>query len=232
MKKDLKVLVADDESLARRRLSRLLEAMPDVTVAGECETGEEVLAAVAKEEVDVVLLDIQMPGLTGLEAKGLLGEEGPVVIFTTAHPEHALEAFEVGAVDYVLKPIEPARLAKALERARGLVENTPHLDRLPLVSAGEVRLVDPELVTHALFDGHLVTVHLESEAILTDLSLQDLERRLPRLERVHRRALLNLACVERLKPQPSGGYVALTRSGKEVPISRQSARKLRRLLGV
>jgi two-component system LytT family response regulator len=129
----LRVLVADDEVMARRRLLRLLEAMPDVEVAGECEDATEVLRRVraatveqgddkgegeSSSRIDVVLLDVQMPGLSGLDALALWPADGPVVIFCTAHGEHAVAAFDVGAVDYLLKPIEVGRLKKALGRAR------------------------------------------------------------------------------------------------------------------
>ena len=110
----LRVLVADDELLARKRLARLVGAIEGAVLAGECESGEGVLARLLERDVDVVLLDIHMPGLTGLETLELLPEEGPVVVLCTAHPDHAVEAFEQGAADYVMKPVEAGRLKKAL----------------------------------------------------------------------------------------------------------------------
>jgi two-component system LytT family response regulator len=110
----LRVLVADDEAIARKRLVRLLTALPDVVVAGECADAHEVLARVRGGEVDVVLLDIQMPELSGIEALQLFPVDGPLVIFCTAHTAHAIAAFDLGAIDYLLKPIEAARLRKAL----------------------------------------------------------------------------------------------------------------------
>lgn len=232
----LRVLIADDELLARRRLSRLLSSMVGVEIVAECETGEEVLQILEHEPVDLAVLDIQMPGLTGLDVSGLLGSDGPRVVFATAHAEHALEAFDVGAVDYVVKPIDAARLAHAVERTRRSIPTsarTPE-ERLALMVGGEVLLIDPRDVTHALFDGHLVTVHTKRGELLTEMSLQELLRRLPRerFERVHRRALLNLDRLVRLKPLPSGGYLAGTDDGAEVPVSRGMARKLRRRLGL
>jgi two-component system LytT family response regulator len=114
----LQVLVVDDEATARRRLMRLLQSVPDVRLCGECADADEALERVRAGGVDVVLLDIQMPGLSGLDVLGLLPDDGPVVIFCTAHAEHAVSAFDVGAVDYLLKPVEAGRLRKALERAR------------------------------------------------------------------------------------------------------------------
>jgi len=233
----LRVLIADDEAMARRRLLRLVSALPDVAIVGECQSGEEVLSRVRGGDVDVLLLDIQMPGLSGLETKALMSEGQPYVIFTTAHPEHALEAFDVGAVDYVLKPIEAARLAKALERARryrdtATGEGAADIDRLAVPTSKGVVLLDPQEVSHAVFDGQLVTIHLRGGTILTDMTLQDLAQRLERhaFERVHRRALLNLAHVTRLEPIETGGYVAITAAGQRVEVSRQAARDLRRRL--
>jgi two-component system, LytTR family, response regulator len=247
----LSVLIADDELLARKRLTRLLSAMPEVALCGECKDGEEVLARVREGGVDIVLLDIQMPGLTGIDAMGLLPKDGPYVIFCTAHPDHAVEAFDAGAVDYLLKPIEPARLKKALDRAKGRdaqkrfhaeverrqQEGAPKagaLQRLAISTRQGIVLVDPLAVSHATLDGELVTVFTPQGEYLTDYSLQELQDKLPgdRFERVHRRALLNLEQVARLEPVETGGYVARTHRGHSVDISRQAARDLRKRLGL
>lgn len=235
----LRVLIADDEMVARKRMTRLLGSVPDVELVGECASGDEVLAALEEADADVIVLDIQMPGLSGLETKALLADDAPYVIFATAHPEHAVEAFDVGADDYILKPIEAQRLAKALERARKTLSptalsSTDPLDRLPVSTRGGVRLVDPDSVSHAVFDGTLVTVHTGGDALLTDMSLQDLSERLDPtvFARVHRRALLNLRRVAQLEPLPTGGYVAVTDDGAKVDVSRQAARRLRKRLGL
>ena len=189
------MLVADDEAIARKRLVRLLAAMPDVAVAGECADAHEVLERVRAGGVDVVLLDIQMPELSGLEALQLFPADGPVVIFCTAHTAHAVAAFDVGAIDYLLKPIEAARLRKALERARDRdarrryrdelarfksrgAQDEP-LDRLALPTRQGIVLLDPATVSHAELDGELVTVHTADAQYLSALSLQELESRLP-----------------------------------------------------
>jgi two-component system LytT family response regulator len=247
----LQVLVADDEAIARKRLLRLLAAMPDVAVAGECADAREVLERVRAGGIDVVLLDIQMPELSGLEALQLFPADGPVVIFCTAHTAHAVAAFDVGAIDYLLKPIEAARLRKALERARDRDERRRYadelsrfkargdqpekpLDRLALPTRQGIVLLDPLTVSHAELDGELVTVHTADAQYLSALSLQDLEGRLPgdRFARVHRRAIINLEHVVRLEPNEVGGYTARTRNGSAVEISRQAARDLRKRLGL
>jgi len=241
----LRVLVADDELLARKRLTRLVAAMPEVELAGTCASGEEVIERVKAGGVDVVLLDIQMSGLSGLEAMALLPPGGPYVIFCTAHPAHALAAFDAGAIDYVLKPVEPARLQKALERAgsrearqRYAAEADRHHaggpSRLAIETRQGIVLVDPDAITHAVLEGELVIVFTMQGAYLTGFTLQELERKLPegRFERVHRRALVNLEHVERLEPLPTGGFIARTRGGQAAPVSRQSARALRRRFGI
>jgi two-component system LytT family response regulator len=243
----LRVLLADDELVARKRARRLLEEIGGIEIAGECGNGLEVLERLAHEDVDVVLLDIRMPGLDGIETKKRIDDEGPYVIFTTAHAEHAVDAFDVGAVDYVLKPLDSTRLARALERARQrlaapAIEQRPAergtIDRLPITTQKGVRLIDPNDITHASFDGELVTIYVRktpsgSEPILSDLTLAAIEERAPQLfDRVHRRALLNLRHVDRLEPKESGGYVAITSSGDRVEVARQAARALRRRLGL
>ncbi len=246
----LRVLVCDDEMIARKRASRLLSEMEGVEVVGECESGDELLAKLGEDEIDLVVLDINMPGMTGIEAAMKMPEERPYIVFLTAHPEHALEAFDVGATDYLLKPVDDARLKKALDRARkqldaptgggggpgtaGVGSDGAPLARLAIETKGGVVLVSPDEVTHAVFDGQLVTVHTKEKSYLSDATLQDLEDKLPKghFERVHRRALVNLHQVERLEPVLSGGYVARLNGGKTADVSRQAARKLRRRLGI
>jgi two-component system, LytTR family, response regulator len=239
----LRVLIADDEQLARARLTRLLSAMEDVAIVGEAKDGDEVLVKVRAGGIDVVLLDVQMPKLTGVEAMALWPADGPWVVFCTAHAEHAVKAFEVDAVDYLLKPVEPDRLKKALDKARAketkerfsaAVKKHQAIPRLPVQTRQGVVLLDPQAVTHAVLDGELVTVHTKDASFLTDYTLNDLELRLSggTFERVHRRALLNLEAVARLEPLETGGYLARTTTGHSVEVSRQAARDLRKRLGL
>jgi len=241
----LRILIADDELVARKRLARLLAAFPDTTVCGEAADGEAVLAAVRQGGVDVVLLDIHMPGLSGLDALALLPEGSVHVVLVTAHADHAVDAFEHGAVDYVLKPVEAARLQKALERvrarlsprteaARASAPSARNLARLPIPTRSGIVLVDPDAISHATLEDELVTVFTTQGDFLTDFTLQELMDRLPPegFLRVHRRALVNLAHVTRLEPLETGGYLARTPRGHSVEVSRQSARELRRMLGL
>lgn len=233
----MRVLVCDDEEMARKRLVRLLTAMPDVVVAGEIDDGAKLASAVAEHRPDAVLLDIQMPGLNGMDAAALLGERGPAVVFCTAHAEHAVDAFALGACDYVLKPVEAGRLARALARVQPRAAGSnaaAAVARLAVPTRRGVVLLDPAEVTHATLDDELVTVFsTTSEPLLTDFALSDLEERLPqdRFVRVHRKALVNLAAVKRLDPVDTGGYVARLPGG-DVIVSRAAARELRRRLGL
>lgn len=238
----LRIVVCDDELMARKRVMRLLGEMRGIETVIECESGEEVLARLRDDDVDVAILDINMPGMSGIDTVLAMPEERPYVVFLTAHPEHAVKAFDVGAVDYVLKPVDDARLAKALERARHFLDHgtaadaaaAPKLNRIAFPTHHGAAIVDPGDITHATFDGTLVTVHTTSQEILTDDTLHDLESKLPPgpFERVHRRAIVNLEHVDRLESVDSGGYVARLTTGKRVDVSRQSARKLRRRLGL
>lgn len=238
----LRVLVCDDELMARKRVLRLLGELEGIEAVIECESGEQVLERLVQDEVDIAILDVNMPGLSGIETVLAMPEERPYVLFLTAHPEHAVKAFEVGAVDYMMKPVDDARLAKAIERARAFLDaghqnepTEPKLAKLAIATHDGAALVSPAEITHATFDGTLVTVHTGARTILTDDTLQDLEVKLARagsFERVHRRAILNLDHVERLESVDSGGYVACLPQGKRVDVSRQSARKLRRRLGL
>lgn len=237
--KPLRVLIADDERMARQRLGRLLSLVPGVEIVATCENGDQALRWLEDAAVDVAVLDIHMPGRTGLALSEVAAEWGVEVIFATAHPEHALEAFEHGVADYVLKPIEADRLTLALDRVRARMQHEPPgvdapVDRIGFTVREEVRLVAPGDISHAVLDGELVHVFVAGEDLLADTSLAELERKLPRgmFERVHRRALVNLAHVDRLRPQPSGGYLAIMTSGDEVPVSRQAARSLRKRLGI
>ena len=228
----LRVVFADDEKMARRRLRRLLEALGDVAILAEERSGEAVAAHLDPAEVDVALLDIDMPGEDGLSVARLAARRGVPVIFVTAHAEHAVGAFERGAVHYLLKPIDLDRLDAALERVRQLrADRDDPLARVALTVGDEVHLVDVTAISHAVFDGNLVTVHTDEREYLSSESLQVLERKLGgALLRVHRRVLVSLSHLDRLRPLPSGGYTAVMRSGAEVPVSRQAARDLRKRL--
>lgn len=232
---ELRVIIAEDEATARRRLRRLLGEQPGVELLGEAEDGVELLELLRRTEPDLVLLDIRMPRLSGLDALALMDPDGPEVVFTTAYAEHAVQAFEHGVADYLLKPIEGERLAQALERVRARrAARDPGAGRLPARVVVPTRhglvLLRPDEISHALIEGASCVVVARGQRFITDFRISDLERRLPpeRFRRVHRQALVDLERVERLEPAASGGYTAHLHGGHEIPVSRQEARRLRR----
>ena len=230
----MKALIVDDEPLARRELRRLLAAHPEVEVVGEAGDAAAAGAAIAVSRPDLVLLDIHMPGPSGFELLETL-DDAPQVVFTTAYDAHALRAFEVGAVDYLLKPIVPARLAAAIARVAERLARPalPHLadDRPLLLRDGDrtwlVRLRDVECFEAF---GNYVQVHFAGRSPLLLRSLQQLEERLDpavfvRASRTH---LVNLAHVERLETGARGELVAHLRGGRTVPFSRRQSLAFRR----
>ena len=244
----LRVVIVDDERMARQRMGRLLGGVAGAELAAEHESGAALLAWLEEHEADVVLLDIHMPGLSGLEVARRIADNGPLVILSTAHPDHALEAFECGAIDYLVKPVDGERLQRALARARdtrarthgssssGSPTNAGALSfaRLAVSTRQGFVLLDPRHISHALLEDELVAIVAEGTTYLSDQPLAHLQERLPRelFERVHRRALLNLEHVVRLEPNEAGGFLAHTRAGHAVEVSRQAARELRKRLGL
>jgi DNA-binding LytR/AlgR family response regulator len=243
----IRAVVVDDEPLARKRLRRLLGAHTDVEVIAEAAGGDEAAGVVLRERPDVVFLDVQMPGASGIEAlrtlRASLGEgECPAAIFTTAFEEHAATAFELDGVDYLLKPIESARLAEALERLRRRLGASPPTTDAP-ASTGHLAALSGERIVSLAFDevaclaveDGLVFAHTARGRHRVRATLNELEQRLetPPFVRVSRSAILNLAWIAHLEPEDSGTYRARLRAPLELAlaVSRRRARELRGLLG-
>lgn len=238
----LRVLIVDDESMARTRVRRILSEMSGLEILGEAANSGEARDFLERGDVDLMMLDVAMPGTNGIELLESLGDDAPMVILCTAHREHAVDAFALGAVDYVVKPVDAARLQLALGRAKARMDQrqmkfTPQstqVPRLPIKTQKGVLLIDPATITHVVLDGELIKVVTLSGAHLSDMRLTELEERFdsPNFLRVHRRGIVNLAHVTRLAPLPTGGYTAHLEGGGEVEVSRQAARELRRALGL
>jgi two-component system LytT family response regulator len=230
----VRALIVDDEPLARRELLRLLEAHPEVQVVGEAGSAAEAESRIAATDPDLLFLDIHMPSRTGFELLESL-DRLPLVVFTTAHDAHALLAFEVGALDYVLKPVSPARLAAAIARvSERLREPQPAwapLDRPILVREGSnnwlVRLREVETFEAA---GNYVQLRFGSHRPLLLRSLATVEQRLDPAHffRASRSVIVNLEFVERLDTDVRGNLVARLRGGREVPFSRRQSQEFRR----
>lgn len=254
----LRAVVVDDESLAREELQFLLHNTGAVEVVGVAATGEEALRLVAALHPDVVFLDVQMPVLDGFQvAAGLLeAERPPMVVFATAYDEYALKAFEVHALDYLLKPLEPARVNRTVKRLQELAGSearetalgrrledflaqlqrpaTP--PRLPLEREGRVVLVSPGELLFAYADRRGSRVRTATEEFATALTLRQLEEKLSGGEfvRVHRHYLVNLERVREFIPWPGGtaSLVLADKNRTHVPVSRQRVAEVRARLGL
>ena len=217
----LRVVIADDEPLVRAQLLRLL-AEHDVEIMGECADGESVLREVQHHRPDALLLDIQMPRLDGLEvARRLAGERGPCVVFVTAYEQHAIDALRAHAVDYLLKPIEPADLAAALGRVRDRVARSRSpITRLTLRGRSGLTVLDLATVDRIIADGNYVTAYAAGRAHTVRRTLASIEAQLDprRFARVHRSAIVNLTSVREVQPWFRGEYVAVLTSGAKVRI--------------
>ncbi len=233
----IRALVVDDEEPARSELRYLLGADPDVEVVAEAPGVDAALAAAGGEELDVVFLDIELPGATGLQAAPLLRDRPrpPAVVFVTAHAQYAVDAFAVEAFDYLLKPIDPERLARVLERLRERsAESALPLERLPVVAARGTQLLEVDQVHYIQADGDYSRVHTYDRSLLCTASLRELEDRLPaaRFARIHRSYLVNLAKVAGVRRVPPDRLrlVLSDEARTELDVSRRQARGLRERL--
>lgn len=234
----MKALIVDDERLARAELRRLLAAHPSVQVVGEAANAVEARAAIGELAPDVIFLDVQMPGGSGFDLLDSL-DTVPAVIFTTAFDHYALRAFDVSALDYLLKPVDPARLAHALDKL-GRRTGAPQ-DKLAQPD-GKVFIKDGErcwfvaLEQIMLFEseGNYTRVYFDHNRPLLPRSLNQLEARLDpeRFLRVSRRQIVNLDFVAGIAPGPAGGMVLTLKDDLKVPMSRRRAAQFRQLNGL
>jgi DNA-binding LytR/AlgR family response regulator len=245
----IKVLIVDDEELARARLTSLLRSLTDVECVGEAENGIEAVRKVKELAPDLVLLDIQMPGMNGFEVIEAL-EDVPLVIFATAYDEYAIKAFEVNSIDYLLKPVEKERLSQAIERARKLLSGGPDLrreidrlatlvgargiDRLPVVKGKRIVLVDHDDVVWVGASDELVFVYTRDARYLANMTMGELEARLDpqAFFRVHRSSIVNLKHVAEIVPWFAGKYKIILDdpARTELVLPRARAKKLREIL--
>jgi two-component system response regulator AlgR len=231
----LRVLVVDDEPPARERLSRLVEELPDIELAGVASTGEEALLLTGSLRPEVVLLDIRMPGMDGLEAAHHLARmpEPPAVIFTTAFDEHALAAFEAQAAGYLLKPVRPEKLQEALARARR--PTRAQLARIADSAAGprtriavrlrdELRLIPIENVLCFIAEQKYTTLRHTGGEELIEEPLKELEDEFAaRFVRVHRNSLVAVEHVQSLERDADGRHTVRLRGGATLAVSRRLA---------
>ncbi len=247
----LRVLIVDDEAPARRDIRRMLGKMEHIAIAGEAADGLEAVEMIQKTHPDVVLLDIQMPGLDGFQVIEKLEnmDEMPAIIFITAYDQYAVRAFEVHAVDYLLKPVEEERLVEAIERMRrirkGLEQSSDLVallrtigggsKRIPVrQGAGHVMVSEEDILYATLASGD---VFIATEGIEGATNFRSLDRLLQELTpgkfvRAHRSYIANLQKIHEITPRPGGSYRLRlgNANGPVIPLSRTQARELRKLL--
>ena len=237
----LTALIIDDEAPSREELRALLEAEADIEVLGECANAIEGLAAIHRLRPQVVFLDIQMPRLSGLEMASLIDPTVmPHIVFVTAFDEHALKAFEEHATDYLLKPIEPQRLAKTLNWLRTgarqastlpALTSTEPLRQIPCIGRSKIYLLGLAEVEYVHTDIAGVQVVSAERTGVTELTLKTLQERTPLL-RCHRQYLVNTDQIAEIELLDNGAAEILTRSGKRVPVSRRYLREMKDRLSI
>jgi two-component system LytT family response regulator len=249
----VQALVVDDEPLARRRLIALLADEKDVEIIGEAGSGSAAVEAISGKRPDLVFLDVQMPGLDGFGVlRCTLGAHAPAVIFVTAYDEHAIRAFEVQAVDYLVKPVSPARLHQAVSRGVSRVrstttqDNARSLDRLlasvaepepqgPRISLkrdGAVVFVSIADIEWVQADGDHLAIHTTREAFSIRETLSEFHGRLPaeQFARIHRSVVVNVARVQEIRSVAKGGYLVVMRDGTQLRSGRRHREAVQRLL--
>ena len=251
----IRTLIVDDEPVARRGLARHLSEQADVQIVGQCGDGEGAIAAIAELAPDLVFLDVQMPGLSGfdvIDAVGLV--RMPPTIFVTAFDQYAVRAFDVHAIDYVLKPIDAERFRRALDRARrqiglpispqasslaaafedlGCPAPPRHAKRLAIKSTGRTLLVEVRDVDRIEAAGNYLEVHVGTTVHLLRETLANLESRLDpeRFVRVSRSTLVSIDRVRELQPMFNGDFVVILKNGTRISGSRRYREALDRLIG-
>ena len=248
----IKTLVVDDEPVARSLLREELERIPGIAILGEASNGREALQKIGKFKPDLVFLDLQMPVMSGFEVvRGLTGSPLPIIVIVTAFDQHAIQAFEAGAIDYLLKPVSEARLQKAVARAKGLinrpVEIADQVARIASVSTpsspiksrkivgrsgADYVLLDADEVLAFQADRELVWIITARQRLLATQSLRAIEQRLgePQFQRVHRNALVNVNHVRKLSALSSQRWCITLSNALQLVVSKRQAHKIREIL--
>ncbi|MDR3136991.1 MAG: LytTR family DNA-binding domain-containing protein [Coriobacteriales bacterium] len=236
----LRAIIVDDEAPARSELHFMLDETGQVEVVAEAANVREAVERLKEKGGNLMFLDIQMPGATGLQLADALArlKYPPAIVFVTAYSEHAAKAFDVNAIDYLVKPVETDRLLKALAKVKNYLSHTARgtqAERVPVEKGGKKLLVSTDKIHFIMAKDDYSYLHTEQDRYLSTVSLAQLEAKLEKHNffRVHRRYLVNLACVEEVTPV-SGGTLLLTLTGEEekVPVSRRRVASLKKALGL
>lgn len=246
----MKTLIVDDEPIARQILREELDLLAGVSVVGEAADGREALQRIEELNPDLVLLDLEMPVMGGFDViRNLRGPKPPVIIIVTAFDRHAIQAFEAGAIDYLLKPVSESRLRKAVDRARALRGNpreaaesvarlsgmdahSPAGSKIVGRAGSDYFLLDPSEVVAFQADGELVWIIAAKQRFLAAQSLRAIEARLPQpaFQRVHRNAIVNTNHIRKMAVMSSRRWMLTLSNGQELVVSKRQVHNIRRLL--
>lgn len=243
MNKPLQILIVDDEELARRLIREYLQTHRDIEIIGECENGLEALQAIPEQNPDLIFLDIQMPKLSGLEVLELSGRDTGV-IFTTAYDQYALKAFDLHAVDYLLKPFSQQRFDEALAKGRKMLGQAnpglhdllarpiSKLERIVIRDRGQLHVIPVDQIDYVEAQGDYIKIHTAAKSHLKTQSLSELEAQLDsnKFVRIHRSYLIRLAALKGLQRAGKDAQVALMLNGAQLPISRAGYERLKSML--
>lgn len=253
--KKIRALVVDDEPFARERVRRLLERDGEVVVIGECKDGFEAVAAIEEQTPDLLFLDVQMPGKDGFGVlTDIAADKTPVVIFLTAYDRYAVRAFETAALDYLLKPFDEERFAKALARAKSRLASLPqtddetptattdaasgaiastHLERIIIRTGGRVLFRSASEIDWVEAYGNYARLHFGKSAYLLRETIGNLETQLDpsKFARIHRSTIVRLDRIREMQPQLAGQYRAVLRDGTTLTLSRRYRKNLKHPLG-
>lgn len=228
-------VIVDDVPLARERVRLYLQDEPDITVLGEASNGADAVRLIEREAPDLALLDVRLPDFDGLEILARLApQRRPATIYLTAHDEHAIAAFDVQAVDYLLKPFSRERFARAIARARERIAPSEAPARIAVRDRGRIDLVPVRDIDYIDAAGHYVCLHVGRRVHLMRLGLSELEAQLDpaRFARIHRSVIVQLARVETLAARRNGDLALTLRGGAALTVSRTYAEAVRSRLGL
>jgi two-component system, LytTR family, response regulator len=235
----IRVLIVDDELLARQRIEDLLAKEENVIITGTASDGPSAIEAIRDLHPDLVFLDVQMPGKSGLEIANELGDEMPATIFVTAYDQHAVKAFELEAVDYLVKPFDDERFEQAFKRARrraaeSPVKNGEHVARIPVEIRGQVRAVPVDRIEYITASGPYAELHVNGRTFAVRERMQALEEKLDpqRFFRIHRSAIVRIDMVDVFLRHAGGDYGVRLKNGVELSVSRSKREELETRLGV
>jgi two-component system LytT family response regulator len=250
----IRTLIVDDEPLARRRIRRMLAHDPEVAIVGDCSNGRDAIAAIKSESPDLIFLDVQMPEVDGFDVLASTeAKRPPLVIFVTAYDQYALRAFEVAAVDYLVKPFERRRVEGALDRAKSrlasgrdselnqqtlallaeLKAQSSHVERLVIKAGGRAFFLKTDEIDWIEAEGKYVRLHVGKESYLLREAIGSMETQLDpkKFPRIHRSTIVNIERVRELQPWFHNEYRVILKDGTELMLSRSCRKRLGELLG-